>query len=341
MHTKNTTARYLASSAILLLSVLSVAPVFAFDQHNVDDVAAQVRSAFAYTPVMVAVAKCESGFREFDYDTSVLRGGDGSMVGIFQIDENTHRTKALSLGFDIDTVEGNIAYARYLYNRDGTDPWMSTFPCWGSTAQTQSTSTVSTASTTSTSSTNTPAISSTPADTVFPTTSGGQAPLLSIDLSLGMIDPQAQTLQRLLNQLGFTVADSGPGSPGNETTKFGALTRAALRRFQCAQAIACSGSEGTTGYGFLNAPTRTTLLSLAAKTPSLNVAAAPSTGSTNSPQASGGQTPTTSPNQPVQPNQAQAAEITRLQAQIAELTRQIADLTAELALRNKQLSLTN
>jgi hypothetical protein len=39
-------------------------------------------------------------------------------------------------------------------------------------------------------------------------------------------------LQKLLNKLGYTVAKKGPGSPGNETKKFGAATRAALIRFQ-------------------------------------------------------------------------------------------------------------
>jgi len=33
-------------------------------------------------------------------------------------------------------------------------------------------------------------------------------------------------LQEFLNTNGFKLADSGPGSPGNETTFFGSLTRA-------------------------------------------------------------------------------------------------------------------
>lgn len=39
-------------------------------------------------------------------------------------------------------------------------------------------------------------------------------------------------LQILLNALGFTVSEKGPGSPGNETDVFGPLTRSALIKFQ-------------------------------------------------------------------------------------------------------------
>jgi hypothetical protein len=42
--------------------------------------------------------------------------------------------------------------------------------------------------------------------------------------------------------------------------KFGVLTNSALKKFQCAQGIACSGEEATTGYGLLNSATRIKLL---------------------------------------------------------------------------------
>jgi CSLREA domain-containing protein len=52
------------------------------------------------------------------------------------------------------------------------------------------------------------------------------------DLYSGMIDSDVLELQKCLNANGFILTASGAGSPGNETTKFGQLTREALIRFQ-------------------------------------------------------------------------------------------------------------
>jgi len=52
------------------------------------------------------------------------------------------------------------------------------------------------------------------------------------NLRLGMIDPQVKQLQIFLNTHGFKLADVGSGSPGQETTKFGVLTKTALIKFQ-------------------------------------------------------------------------------------------------------------
>ena len=52
------------------------------------------------------------------------------------------------------------------------------------------------------------------------------------DLAIGSVGEDVRSLQRLLNSLGFTVAESGPGSPGEETTYFGSATQQALIRYQ-------------------------------------------------------------------------------------------------------------
>jgi len=58
------------------------------------------------------------------------------------------------------------------------------------------------------------------------------------DLQLGTTGDDVKSLQQFLNSHGYPVTDSGPGSAGEETTKFGSLTRAALAKFQAANGIA-------------------------------------------------------------------------------------------------------
>jgi len=53
------------------------------------------------------------------------------------------------------------------------------------------------------------------------------------DLKLGQTSVSVKNLQIFLNQFPDTrLADSGPGSPGNETNFFGSLTKSAVIRFQ-------------------------------------------------------------------------------------------------------------
>jgi len=65
---------------------------------------------------------------------------------------------------------------------------------------------------------------------------GGSSPTggiwLTRDLFPGAQGADVRSLQEYLNAHGFTLASSGAGSPGNETTYYGNLTAAAVRRFQ-------------------------------------------------------------------------------------------------------------
>lgn len=91
-----------------------------------------IRQYFADVPIMIDVARCESQFRQFDEHGNVLRGVVNSKdVGAFQVNEKYHLETSHKLGLDIHTLEGNMAYARYLYDTQGTKPWVYSKPCWG------------------------------------------------------------------------------------------------------------------------------------------------------------------------------------------------------------------
>lgn len=99
---------------------------------EVQSVRSSVEEYFADLPIMVAISQCESHYRQFNNDGSVYRGKQNTKdVGVMQINEYYHLDTSEKLGFDIYTIEGNMAYARYLYEREGTAPWASSQPCWG------------------------------------------------------------------------------------------------------------------------------------------------------------------------------------------------------------------
>lgn len=88
---------------------------------------------FADAPIMVDIAKCESRFRQYEKDGTVLKNREGSSAtGVFQIMASVHRKNAANLGYDINTLEGNIGYAQYLYELNGTRDWEASRLCWGS-----------------------------------------------------------------------------------------------------------------------------------------------------------------------------------------------------------------
>lgn len=94
-----------------------------------------VQSYFSDLPVMARIARCESGFKHFD------AGGPNGLVtnpnprssasGVFQILLKTHGPEAAKLGLDIKTVDGQLRYARHLYEQNGTRDWNASRNCWG------------------------------------------------------------------------------------------------------------------------------------------------------------------------------------------------------------------
>lgn len=83
-----------------------------------------IKKEFPDAPIMVDVASCESRFRQFKSDGSIYLGKENPLdTGVFQINQYYHLEESKKLGMDIFTLEGNVAFARILYDRNGTRDW--------------------------------------------------------------------------------------------------------------------------------------------------------------------------------------------------------------------------
>ena len=91
-----------------------------------------VRTYFFDLPIMAEIASCESRFRHFDSWGDILRGEENPYdVGVMQINEHFHLNTAKALGHNLYSLDGNLVYARYLYEKEGTTPWEASTLCWG------------------------------------------------------------------------------------------------------------------------------------------------------------------------------------------------------------------
>lgn len=99
-----------------------------------------------------------------------------------------------------------------------------------------------------------------------PTVNGAGAlgTISSRTLRKGVKNAEVRILQKILNSDSDTIiAETGDGSPGNETTFFGPATQKALKKFQEKHSIAKSGDEG---YGNIGPKTRAKLNEIGGRT---------------------------------------------------------------------------
>lgn len=93
-----------------------------------------VIAEFGSESVMVDIARCESTYRQYeivDNTVKVLRGIVNSAdVGIFQINVDNHELTINNGGYNIYIPQGNIEFAKYLYDKYGTSPWNASKKCW-------------------------------------------------------------------------------------------------------------------------------------------------------------------------------------------------------------------
>lgn len=90
-----------------------------------------INDYFADTKILAEIAKCESRFRHFSSNGEVLRGKKNSYDrGVMQINILYHGKTAEKMGLNLYDLNGNVAYAKYLYEKEGAKPWMSSSACW-------------------------------------------------------------------------------------------------------------------------------------------------------------------------------------------------------------------
>jgi hypothetical protein len=90
-----------------------------------------VREYFKDNPELVAVAWCESRFRQVDKNGEIHRGlVNSDDIGVMQINLMYHAEEALKHELNLYTLEGNMAYAKVLFDKQGLQPWSASKPCW-------------------------------------------------------------------------------------------------------------------------------------------------------------------------------------------------------------------
>lgn len=98
----------------------------------------KVQAAPALDPTLKRICSCESQGRpdreprQFNADGSVLRGKiNPKDVGMCQISETYWLDMANKLGYNLETSEGNIRMANYIYEKQGAKPWVWSVSCHG------------------------------------------------------------------------------------------------------------------------------------------------------------------------------------------------------------------
>jgi len=90
-----------------------------------------INDYFADIPILAEIAKCESRFRHLNSNGDILKGEKNRYDrGVMQINILYHAETAEKLGLNVQNLDDNVAYARYLYEKQGAKPWMSSSACW-------------------------------------------------------------------------------------------------------------------------------------------------------------------------------------------------------------------
>jgi hypothetical protein len=85
--------------------------------------------------ILTKIAFCESSFNVNAVNKNIKNGEVWSRDwGLFQINDHYHLDNANKMGLNILSAEGNVKYARYLYDSVAENKlrfWEASRPCWG------------------------------------------------------------------------------------------------------------------------------------------------------------------------------------------------------------------
>lgn len=80
--------------------------------------------------------------------------------------------------------------------------------------------------------------------TALPLPAATESCTFSRNLEVKTVGEDVRCLQKYLNGAGYTIATSGIGSPGKETSIFGELTKQAVKKWQAANGVSSTGNFG-------------------------------------------------------------------------------------------------
>lgn len=77
----------------------------------------------------LAIAQCESGIKQ-KINGVIVSNPVTADRGTFQINVEYHGDTARKMDLNIYTIEGNVLYAKYLFDKNGTRDWRASEHCW-------------------------------------------------------------------------------------------------------------------------------------------------------------------------------------------------------------------
>ncbi len=91
-------------------------------------------------PKLKTICSCESSYsgtaygtpRQFENGKVLKNYGGNDDIGMCQINLTQFASMASKLGYDLYTPAGNINFANWLFEREGSAPWYKSKHCWGS-----------------------------------------------------------------------------------------------------------------------------------------------------------------------------------------------------------------